>query len=306
MIKAGFKYFFLTGLLLCVSPAVSAQEFFLDVRVQAPQVQSSDKAVFTTMQNALRDFVNGRSWTETRFEVAERIRGSLVFTIDEYQPSTGVMRGNLQVQFTRPVYMSDYQSPTMMFLDGSVDITYRENQSMEFNPGRFDDNLTSIIGFYCYLALGLDAASFSTESSYHLKQAQIIVANAQSANGSSGWSQSVNNRNRYWLIEELLSPANTDFLTSWYSYHRMGMDRMHSPVQQRAAKEAMSLALIGLHGIYERNPNSSLLRWYFDAKSQEIIQVFGDGPTMNQSDLIEALNQMDPSNRSSYLSMSQR
>lgn len=305
MIKAGIKYVVLTGLLLCSTPT-AAQEFFLDVRVQAPKVQSSDKAIFTTMQHALRDFVNGRSWTETRFEQVERIKGSLVFTIDEYQPSTGVMRGNLQVQFTRPVYQSDYQSPTMMFLDGSVNITYRENQPMEFNPGRFDDNLTSIIGFYCYLALGLDAASFSTEGSNHLKQAQIIVANAQSANGGSGWSQAGSHRNRYWLIEELLSPANTDFLSSWYSYHRMGMDRMHSPAQHRAAKEAMSSALIALGSIHERSPNSSLLRWYFDAKSQEIIQVFGDGPAMIQSGLIEALSQMDASNRSSYLAMAQR
>ncbi|MDG1252975.1 MAG: DUF4835 family protein [Schleiferiaceae bacterium] len=282
---------------------MQAQEFLLDVKVQAPQVQTNDRQVFTNLETALRNFVNQQAWGQVSFEDKEKIRGSMVFTISDYDQGSGQMGGNLQIQFARPVYMTDYQSPMLTFLDGDVSFSYRSNEVMDFSPGRHGNNLTAVTAFYCYLALGLDATSFSTLQNNYLTQAQIVAANAASAGAGGGWDRFTSSRNRFWLIEDLMNPANSAFLSVWYDYHRQGMDRMYDPKQQMAAKEAISAALIAMQAIHTRQPNIFLLRWFFDTKSDEIQQVFGDGPRFQSDELIKALQTMDATNASKYLNM---
>ncbi len=289
------------GLMLC--GAMDAQEFLVEVKVQAPKVQTNDRQVFTTLETALRNFVNQQAWSQVSFEDKEKIRGSIVITVNEYDQASGLMAGNLQCQFARPVYMTDYQSPTLTFLDGDVSFTYRSNEVLDFNPGRHGNNITAVTAFYCYIALGLDAASFSTQQNNYLTQAQIVAANAASAGAGGGWDRFTSSRNRFWLIEDLMNPANVDFLTAWYEYHRKGMDRMHDPKQQMAAKEAIAAALLSLQALHTRQPNIFLLRWFFDTKADEIQQVFGDGPAYRNEALIASLKVMDASNASKYLNM---
>ncbi|HBJ70921.1 MAG TPA: hypothetical protein DDY62_00895 [Cryomorphaceae bacterium] len=288
---------------LFLSVTLSGQEFLVDVKVQAPKVQTNDRQVFTNLETALRNFINQQAWTQVSFEDKEKIRGSIVITINDYDQGTGLMAGNLQCQFARPVYMTDYQSPTLTFLDGDVSFTYRSNEVLDFNPGRHGNNLTAVTAFYCYIALGLDAASFSTQQTNYLTQAQIVAANAASAGAGGGWDRFTSSRNRFWLIEDLMNPANAEFLTAWYDYHRKGMDRMHDPKQQMAAKEAIATAVLSLQAIHTRQPNIFLLRWFFDTKSDEIQQVYGDGPRFQNDELIKSLKTMDASNASKYLNM---
>lgn len=294
--------FVITALLsLLAWTSIQAQEFNVQVRVQATDIQSSDRDIFTNMQTALTEFVNQRAWTNTEYESHERISGSFVFNISSFDANTGAMTGNLQVQFSRPVYMSNYQSPIFVHMDGDISIKYVENQIIDFNPGRFDDQLSSIIAFYCYVALGLDAHSFHKTQSDHLAMAQMIVSNAQSLGG--GWDRFSGQNNRFWIIENLLNPANADFLAAWYEYHRQGMDRMYSPANHRAAKESISHAILKLKPIWDRQPNNSLLRWFFDTKSAEIQMIFSDGPKYHPADLIEALSTMDAANQDKYRKM---
>ncbi len=288
---------------LFLSVTLSGHEFLVDVKVQAPKVQTNDRQVFTNLETALRNFINQQAWTQVSFEDKEKIRGSIVITINDYDQGTGLMAGNLQCQFARPVYMTDYQSPTLTFLDGDVSFTYRSNEVLDFNPGRHGNNLTAVTAFYCYIALGLDAASFSTQQTNYLTQAQIVAANAASAGAGGGWDRFTSSRNRFWLIEDLMNPANAEFLTAWYDYHRKGMDRMHDPKQQMAAKEAIATAVLSLQAIHTRQPNIFLLRWFFDTKSDEIQQVYGDGPRFQNDELIKSLKTMDASNASKYLNM---
>ncbi|NQW25034.1 MAG: DUF4835 family protein [Cryomorphaceae bacterium] len=289
--------------LLFLGVGLKGQEFMLDVKVQAPQVQTNDRQIFTNLENALRNFINQKAWTQVAFEDKEKIRGSMVFTISEYDPGSGTMKGSMQCQFARPVYMTDYQSPIFFFQDGDVSFTYRSNEVLDFNPGRHSSNLTSVPAFYCYVALALDAASFSTQQNNALSQAQVIAANAASSGAGGGWDRFSSSRNRFWLMEELSNPANADFFIAWYDYHRKAMDRMYDPKQQMAAKEAMASALLTLKAIHTRQPNIFLLRWFFDTKSDEIQQVFGDGPRYQNEALIQALQAMDATNASKYLNM---
>jgi hypothetical protein len=100
-----------------------------------------------------------------------------------------------------------------------------------------------------------------------------------------------------------MNPANSDFMSVWYDYHRQGIDKLFDPSQQMAAKELMSSALRRLKLIHDKQPNSFLLRWFFDTKSNEIRQVYSGGPNYQSEELIKDLQAMDPSNSSSYSNM---
>jgi len=280
-----------------------SQEFMVDVKVQAPSVQTNDRQIFSDLETALRNFINQQAWTQISYEESEKIKGSMVFTITNYDPNSANMSGNLQLQFARPVYMSDYQSPTILIQDGDLTFNYRSNTVLEFNIGRHSSNLTSIVSFYCYVALGLDASSFSSKQSSYFSQAQVIAANAASAGAGGGWDRFKNNLNRHWIIEDIMNPANSDFMSIWYDYHRLGIDKLFDPTQQMAAKELMSSTLKRLKLIHDKQPNSFLLRWFFDTKSNEIRQVYSGGPNYQSEELIKDLQTMDPSNSSNYLNM---
>jgi hypothetical protein len=289
-------------LALCASVVLPAQEFFLDVKVQSPEVQTNDKQVFSQLEEVVRNLINNRVWTEDTWEEGERIRGSMVFTIRSYDQGSGQMSGNLQVSFARPVYGSDYNSITFSFQDPDIRFRYRPNEIVDFQPNQFQD-LSSIIGFYAYLGLGLDEASFDPKARAHLQSALQIAQMAQASGAGGGWDRFTSTRNRFWIIEDLLNPANESFLELWYRYHRDGLDQLSKIETQLQAKQAIANALIALRPIHTRQPNIFLLRWFFDTKTVEIQQAFSGGPAVSMQDLTDALQVMDPVNASKYLSM---
>jgi hypothetical protein len=284
----------LTALLIGLS-GLSAQEFFVEVKVQAPEIQTNDRQVFTQLEQVIRDLINNRAWTEDTWEQAERIRGSLVFTLRSYDQGTGQMSGNLQVSFARPVYGSDYNTTTFTYQDPDVRFRYRPNEIVEF--------LSSLVGFYAYLALGLDEASFDAQGRASLQSAQQVAQTAQASGAGGGWDRFASTRNRFWLIEDLLNPANEAFLQAWYRYHREGLDRLANVATQAQAKQSLAGAVLSMKPIHTRQPNIYLLRWFFDAKSVELQQVYSGGPQVPTQELVEALQVMDASNASKYLKM---
>ncbi len=50
-----------------------AQEFSIDVKVQAPGVQTNDRQIFSNLETALRNFINQQAWTKVSFEDKEKI-----------------------------------------------------------------------------------------------------------------------------------------------------------------------------------------------------------------------------------------
>ena len=49
-----------------------------------------------------------------------------------------------------------------------------------------------------------------------------------------------------------------------------------------------------------RRPNSFLLRTFFDAKADEIEQIFSGGPSVNIADFVETLNKVAPMHSSKW------
>ena len=70
------------------------------------------------------------------------------------------------------------------------------------------------------------------------------------------------------------------------------MDKMI--LDPKTAKETIVQAIESLYGLYTRRPNAFLLQVFFDAKSQEIVDIFSGGPSVGINSMLTHLRRMAP------------
>ena len=81
-------------LLVAVALKSTAQELNCKFTVNYSQIQGTSTQVFTTLENALMEFINTRRWTQAQYEVNERIRCSMNLTVKEYNEADGRWKCN--------------------------------------------------------------------------------------------------------------------------------------------------------------------------------------------------------------------
>jgi len=269
---------------------MSAQELNCEVIVNSEQTGQSNLTVFKTLQTSLSEFVNKTTWTGASYQNEERINCSIFINISSFDNET--FTGTIQVQSSRPVFGSSLITPVFNFKDEQFTFNYREFEPLNYSENAYSSNLVSVISYYVYTILGLDADTFELEGGTPFyEEANRIVTTAQQGN-SSGWRGSDGTRSRYRLNADLLSNAFLGYRTTLYQYHRLGLDTMHKDVAK--GKEAVSASILNLKKMSESRPNSLLMRVFFDAKAQEIEQVFSGGPSVPVTELREALNRIAP------------
>jgi hypothetical protein len=276
---------------------LNAQELNCRVQVIAPQIANVESSIFESLEENIQEFMNGRRWTQDQIQFEERIECSFQITITE-APSPTTFKGNVQVQSSRPVYNSDYNTSMLLVNDSDFDIAWDGSSTIQFSIDQYRDNLSSVLAFYAYMILGMDYDSMGLESGtpYYLKS-QTIVANAQNS-GPSGWKASQGQQNRYWLVENMLSQTFRPVRNCLYYYHRMGLDQLFDDVER--GRLAMADALIEMRQTHRIRPSSYNLQLFFLAKSDEILKVFGPAPEPEKARLLPVLKQMDPGNISKY------
>ncbi|MDA0728746.1 MAG: DUF4835 family protein [Bacteroidetes bacterium] len=275
----------------------SSQELNCTVTVIAPQISNVDASRFDALEEAIREFLNGRRWTDHNFEFEERIECTMQLTISEVVGST-VFKGSLQVQSSRPVFNADYNTPVLLVNDGDIQFEWLDNSAILFNPGQHRDNLSSLLAYYSYMILGMDYDTFGMEGGTpYFLQAQAVVANAQNA-GETGWRASQSRQNRYWLVENHLSQTFRPVRTCLYNYHRKGMDMLFTDIE--GARLTMAEAIIDMRSTNRIRPGSYNIQIFFSAKSDEIIDVFEPATEAERVRLLPILKQMDPGNIQSY------
>lgn len=291
------KYNFL--LLICIFHFHSySQELNFTVNINADIVQTTERAIFDEMKTAFERFLNETQWTEQDYLNNEKIKANLLLTIQD-QPSIGQFRANAQIQVVRPVYNSTYETLLFNFADRDWEFQFTQSQPLQFNQNSFTNNITSLLAYYAYVALGLDHDSFSPlEGSPFYQTALNIVNNAQNG-GGVGWGQFQNRRNRYWLIENLLSNSQYEPVRqALYQYHINGMDIFES--NPDLARENILDALKKVTKVNSVLPNSILVISFLDAKSDEIVNVFSEGDNSIRRETYNELLKLDPSRRSQY------
>ena len=266
------------------------QELNAQFVVNADLVNQTNQQIFETLERSLNEFINSQSWSNQDFFPQEKITCSFVLNLSSYNASK--FEGTLQIQSQRTIFDSNYDSPLLNFLDKDISFTYQEFQPLFFSPASFESNLISLISFYAYIIMGLNADSLRFKGGDpYFEQAQRIV-NLSQQSGALGWKQNDSNRNRFWLSDTMRSNTFREYREALYTYHRKGLDLMtEKPLE---AKKNIVSALLALENLYDRRPNAMLLQFFFDAKADEIVNLFSDGPEVDFDRASKMLKKIAP------------
>ncbi|MDR0866834.1 MAG: DUF4835 family protein [Candidatus Symbiothrix sp.] len=250
---------------------IEAQELNATVSVNSSHIQTTNKNVFTTMERALNQFINGTQWSNTTFSSNERIDCTVSLTIME-QPSDNNFKAELFIQARRPVYNSSYQTSILNYRDANVEFEYMENAPLEIVQTMITNNLVAVIAFYCNLVLALDFDSFaSLGGSVFYRQAQTIATQAQSNSGWKGWSAFDDNRSRTSIINAFLDESTKAYRELGYTYHRKGLDEMAANPDR--ARTTILNALPVLKDIRSVRNSEIILQMFADCKLDEIVSL---------------------------------
>lgn len=297
------KLAFFFALSICFTSIYAQGELNASVRISTPQLQRNDRKVFDQLEVSLKDFLNNTKWTNDNFEQEERIKCNFILTISK-ELDGNVFEAELAVQATRPVFGSGYETPLISHLDKDIVFTYEQNQPIEFlrdNPE--NQNLSSLLAFYVYIILGLDYDSFSQYGGeQHLLTAEKIITNIQnsSSNSAPGWrpSDGGKNRNRYWIMENLLNPRVRPFRNAIYTYHRKGLDMFTT--NQEQGKAAILLALEDIDKVGAAYFNSMIIQMFSYAKKDELVEMWKIAPKPQKDRIIQIMSKLDPANTQRY------
>ena len=273
-----------------------SQELNCNVTINAEQTGQPNLQVFRTLETQLLEFINTTHWTTKDYKNQERIDCNMSIIITEFE--SNVFKASIQIQASRPIFNSSYDSPIYNYNDRQFNFSYVEFQPLNFNINTFDSNLISVVAFHVYTMLGLDADTFELNGGEEYFDIAKQIVNTAASSGSKGWKSTDGNQSRFRFNDALVSQVYKEFHTAMYEYHRNGLDLMSD--SQREAKLNIVKAIGILKTINDRRPNSFILRTFFDAKSDEIQSIFSDGPAVDITALINNLNRMAPTKRSNW------
>lgn len=287
-------------LTFCTSQSLWAQELNANVNINTPTLQTADPKVFEDLEQNLENFLNSQRWTDDEFLQEERILVNISLTITEEFSATS-FKAELAIQSVRPVYGTNYESQIFLHNDRDVTFGYEPFQPIEFSENNFTDNLSQIISFYAYIVIGMDYDSFSPFGGepYFQRASDLLNAVPSSVAASNpGWRSLDGNRNRYWLIENLLSPRVRPLRQAMYDYHRQGLDLMHKDVV--AGRAIIAQSLEDVNTVNQTYPNAMMVQTFSNAKSNEIIDIFQQASIAEKSRMVQIMTKVDAANASKY------
>lgn len=290
------KYLFLL-LMFFIGTDAFSQELNCSISISSQKIQGTNREIFRNMQKDIYEFMNTSRWTDNVFSYDERIECNMVFTLNE-QLSVDEFKGSLQIQVRRPVYNSSYNTVIFNFKDNDIHFRYKEFEPLTYNDNAKNTNLVSLLAYYSYIILGLDYDTFSPEGgSVYFSKAEALVARCQN-NRESGWKSFESRRNRYWLIENIQDNSFSSFRECMCMYHRQGLDAMAKNVVDGRSIIVESLELI--RKSHRLKPNSMILQLFFDAKADEIMNIFSKAYGSERKRVYNILVEVNPANISKY------
>jgi hypothetical protein len=303
----GKKNLLLFFFIASIATTIKAQELQAKVTVLSQQIGTNvSKNVFTTLQTQLANFINNRKWTGDVFQPQEKIQCNFLLNLSSVVDDN-TYKATLTVQAARPVYNSTYQSPMVNYQDGDVTFKYVEYQPIEFNENRVAGtdplaaNLTAVFAYYVYMILGLDYDSFELKGgSDFFQKAQNIVTNAPEERSITGWKAFDGSRNRYWLANNVTNNKLNEIHDILYAYYRSGLDYMYN--NEANARVNILGALSKLQDFNQQNPNTMILQFFMQSRSDEFVGVFKKADPASRAKAREILAKLDVGNMSKYQS----
>jgi len=289
-LKTAFKYL-LTSLFFAISTYSLSQDLNCDVVIDAGRIETSDKNVFKDMELAFENFLNTRDWSPDEMKPEERIKCGISITLNE-MPSLGSYKATVQIRSARPIYNSTYESILFNFADRDWTFEYVESLPLNFNENDYSSNLTSMLAYYANIIIGLDYDSFGELSGTpYFQKAQNIVTNASQGN-RPGWGALESTRNRYALVNDITNQQIEELRKGYYKYHRLGLDVIENNPEE--SRKQILEVLKSIKKIKERYPSSIYVISFFDAKSEELVDIFSDATTPEKRQAYNLLMELNP------------
>ncbi|MCB0668698.1 MAG: DUF4835 family protein [Saprospiraceae bacterium] len=280
---------------------VVSQEFNFAVDVKAPTLQTADPRIFEELKNKVTELLNNRRWSDETYNDYERIKGNLNITITNELNAT-TFAGEISIQAIRPVYGSTYETPLLNHIDKEFIFQFESTTPVIYSENVYNDNLTSVLAFYMYYILGLDHDSFALYGGdIYYQRAQEIINSLPSEfaqDQKSGWSSKANGRNRYYMIENILSPRTRPYRKALYEYHLKGLDLMSKNAEE--GKVGIVGALKSIETVNSDYPNSMIVQMFANAKAQEVTEIFAVADRNQKNDVYRIMTTIDPANRNKY------
>lgn len=273
------------------------QELNIRVQVTAPKVPNINKKNIDLIQTTIRNYLNNNKWSNENYLPQERIECNLVITISAWDGNSAY-NAEAQIQTSRPVFGTSYNSTILNLSDKDFDFNYTEGQPVDFSDQNYLSNLSSLLSYYAYTIIGLDKDSFSRlgGTAYYLKAQNIL--NIAQTSGNSGWKAYDGLRNRYWLNENLLNKSFQELRVFSYNYHANTLDHLQED-PAKAAKLLLSY-LPDLKQMDKQKLGSIFPNVYLANKAPEIVNILSMGTMQDKSQAYELLSGIDPANISKY------
>lgn len=288
---------FLLLLFLVISTRVYGQELNCQVKVEAIQIESTERRIFEEMEIEFAKFLNDRKWADERFENNERINCGVNITL-ESQPSLGNFQATVQVIAARPVFNSSYEAVLINFADRDFNFEYTESQPLDFQPTSFISNITSMLGFYAYMMLGNDYDSFEKLGGQKYYEAAWATVNNAQQSGYTGWDQFNSIRNRYWLAENSIDQVMEPMREAMYEYHLKGLDMMADQPEEGRAN--ILEALKKVQAVNRSKPRSIMIISFLDAKLDELVSIYSEGDLAQRREVYNILKSLDPARTEAF------
>lgn len=273
--------------------SAAAQELLCTVEVNSDQVNGTYKQVFETLREAITEYLNTTVFTNTQIASNEKIECRLFLTVKEY--TDDVVKGDIQIQSTRPVYNSSYTTTLINFKDTKVEFTYREGEPLVYSVNNMESQLTAILNFYAFLVLAVDFDSFSPKGGEpYFERLKQIVQMAQSS-GETGWKAFEDTKNRSAVLAAFTDAPASAIRDLLYQYHRQGLDIMSTSVDKGRA--AVTESLDAIQKIYSGAPMSVALSMFKDAKLDELVNIYSKAPQREREAVYKLLEPIYPAER---------
>jgi hypothetical protein len=285
-------------LFIIIANHTMAQELNCTVQViYSSKTQLTDPTVIQSMQQMVSDFLNTRKWTNDIYQNLERIQCSMVINLTQ-QLSTTQYNAQVTVSSNRPVYNSSYNTTLLNILDKNWTVTYSSYQPLQFSDNGNNSDFSALLAFYAYVIIGLDYDSFSPKGGTpYFQKAQNIVNEEQNST-VTGWTSISGTVNRYWLASNLLDNDYAPVRQAQYDYHRKGLDKMYDDPDD--ARAAITSALSAIDNVNQNFPNSMIIQQFFEAKQDELVNIFSGASSPEKTAAYNLLVKLDPTNTPKY------
>lgn len=288
-------------LFLFLVNSAQSQEFNVNVQVNDQKLSTqSDREVLKGLDQTIKDYIEKQKWTDDpTFNPNTRIEISINLLIET---STAGRRfsGQLFIGASRLIYKTDKPTSLFRYSDKNIEFEYYPGIQLQHNEPTFDP-LPSILNYYVYLILGIEADSYEPLGGTVYFSRAHKIATMPGTSENMGWVNEATGESRKLAIDEILDPKYQNFRNAFFKYHYDGLDVIHYDPEK-----GLQGMVDGLNLVRDTNvkyPNSFWRRRFFESKYKEIPDIFREAPQATKSTVYEILAKSDPSHLSEYESL---